>query len=359
MRSILLNPGPVSLSDTVRKAAVRTDLCHREPEFFAVQDRVRKGLVDVYDCDHAEWTSVLLGGSGTTALEAMFASLVPRDARMLVIENGVYGERISRIAQIHGIETEAIQHDWMDEIDYQRFSAKLAGGDFTHVAAVHHETTSGRLNDVSRLARLCEEHGASLLLDTVSSFAAESIPFQSPALIACAATANKCLHGIPGLCMVVCRKSAIARAVEPPRSLTLHLPLWSNQQDQSSTPFTPSVNGMLALEQALMELAESGGWQARRARYKKLAKRVERALRSYGVETMLDSDVFSCVLHSFKLPAGLTYENIHDGLKQRGFIIYAGQGRLEAEMFRISTMGDITDYDMERLLAALHAVFAR
>ena len=103
MRHILLNPGPVSISDGVRKAAVSDDLCHREPEYFALQDRVRSGLLDVYGLDPGEWTCVLLGGSGTTALEAMLSSLLPRDARLLVIENGVYGERISRIAEIHGV----------------------------------------------------------------------------------------------------------------------------------------------------------------------------------------------------------------------------------------------------------------
>ena len=358
MRPILLNPGPVSLSEAVRKAAVRSDLCHREPEFFALQDRVRAGLLDIYACNGAEWTSVLLGGSGTTALEAMLSSLLPRDARLLVIENGVYGERISRIAQIHGIEFQAVEHQWMDAIDFERVAAILATGQFTHVAAVHHETTTGRLNDVARLAELCVGHGAGLLLDTVSSFGAEAIPFDSSALIACAVTANKCLHGIPGLCMVICRKSAIDQAAQPPRSLYLHLPLWSEQQDQASTPFTPPVNGLQALDQAMKELVAQGGWQARHARYHKLASRVGRTLHRYGVETMLDPAEFSCVLRSYRLPVNSSYEVIHDGLKQRGFVIYAGQGRMAAEMFRISTMGDITDWDMERLGAALYAVFA-
>lgn len=363
MRPILLNPGPVSLSESVRKAAVRTDLCHREPEFFLLQDRVRAGLLDVYGGgkdgvgNQGDWTSVLLGGSGTTALEAMMSSLLPRDARLLVVENGVYGERISRIAKIHGIEYEAVEHPWMAAIDFDRVAVALASGGFTHLAAVHHETTTGRLNDVSRLAALCEEHGAGLLLDAVSSFGAEAIPFESPVFLACAATANKCLHGIPGLCMVICRRAALAQAVEPPRSLYMHLPLWSEQQDRASTPFTPAVNGMLALDQALTELQEQGGWHARHARYHQLAERVARLLLRCGVETMLDRGDFSCVLHSYRLPEGMSYETVHDGLKMRGFVVYAGQGELAAEMFRISTMGDITDYDMERLLAALHAVF--
>ncbi len=357
MRAILLNPGPVSLSEGVRKAAVSADLCHREPEYFQLQGRVRQDLLEVYGCSEDDWAAVLLGGSGTTALEAMLTSLPGRDARMLVIENGVYGERIARIAEIHGIAFEALQFGWTEPIDFARVEDALTGGGFTHLAAVHHETTTGRLNDVARLAELCEAHGAELLLDAVSSFGAEAIPFDSPALAACAATANKCLHGIPGLCFVVARRSALASGAQPPRSLYLDLALWLDKQDQDSTPFTPSVNAVLALDKALEELRLQGGWHARHARYSKLAGRVRRALAARGVETLLPADDSSCVLVAYRIPDGMTYAAIHDRLKQWGFVIYAGQGKLAAELFRISTMGDITHYDMERLLAAIESVF--
>ena len=358
MRFVLLNPGPVSLSPKVRKAAVSQDLCHREPEFFELQDRVRQGLLDVYDCPPEHWSAVLLGGSGTTAMEAMLASLVPRDARLLVIENGVYGERLSRIAAIHGIEFESVEHDWTEAVDFDRVAAALSEGSFTHLAAVHHETTTGRLNDARRLAELAEQHGVELLLDAVSSFGAEDIPFESPALTACAATANKCLHGIPGLCFVVCRRSSLKGSAEPPRSLYLHLPLWAGKQDQQTTPFTPAVNGILALEAALAELSDQGGWAGRRKRYLDLGGQVRRELEHHGVEPLLEAGDSSCVLTAYRIPAGKTYEQIHQGLKRRGFVIYAGQGGLARELFRISTMGDISRYDSERLLAALAAVFS-
>lgn len=358
MRYILLNPGPVSISDSVRMSAVKSDLCHREPEYFALQDRVRSGLLGVYALEPQEWAAVLLGGSGTTALEAMLSSLLPRDARLLSIENGVYGERISRIAEIHGIDFDTVRHEWTEAIDFDRVDAALKNGGFTHLAAVHHETTTGRLNDIGRLAALCEKYDVALLLDAVSSFAAEAIPFESPALIACAATANKCLHGIPGLCFAVARRSALENPAEPPRSLYMHLPLWAEKQDRQGTPFTPAVNGLLALDQALNELREQGGWQARHARYSKLAGKVGRSLSAHGVKPLLDPAESSCVLHSYNLPDGKSYEEIHDGLKQRGFVIYAGQGSLVSRMFRISTMGDISRYDMERLLAAISSVFS-
>ena len=187
------------------------------------------------------------------------------------------------------------------------------------------------------------------------SFGAESIPFDSPALAACAVTANKCLHGIPGVAFAVCRRSALD-AAPPPRSLYLHLPAWADHQARRSTPFTPAVNAMQALRQALAELAEQGGWPARRARYRRMAEAVRRTLVEAAVDPFLDPAESSCVLRSYRLPEGLTYNEVHDGLKQRGFVIYAGQGKFAEEMFRISTMGDISDYDLGVLQGALRDV---
>ena len=357
MRSILLNPGPVSLSESVRKAVARVDLCHREPEFFELQDEVIRGLLDVYDCDPASWAAVLVSGSGTSALEAMMASLLPSDAHVLVLENGVYGERLSRIAGIHGIPHQALKVAWGEAIDLAEVANLLATGDFSHVAAVHHETTTGRLNPVDEIAALCAKYRVQLLLDAVSSFGAESIPFENDSLLAIAATANKCLHGIPGLAMVLCRHSALKQDIEP-RSLSLHLPAWAEHQARQSTPFTPPVNSLLGLARALKELEKQGGWKSRRLRYRKLAARVADTCEKLGVDEWLPANESSCVLRSYHMPAGMTYNQLHDGLKQQGFIIYAGQGDLATQLFRISTMGEISDYDMARLEQALRLVIA-
>ena len=355
MRPILLNPGPVSLSESVRKAVARVDLCHREPEFFELQDEVIRSLLQIYDCDPALWAAVLVSGSGTSALEAMMASLLPSDAHLLVLENGVYGERLSRIADIHGIRRHALKAAWGDAIDLAEVADLLATGKFSHVAAVHHETTTGRLNPVDEIADLCTSNGAELMLDAVSSFGAESIPFENESLLAIAATANKCLHGIPGLAMVLCRRSTLEQDIEP-RSLSLHLPLWAEHQAKQSTPFTPPVNSLLGLAQALKELDKQGGWKSRRLRYRKLATRVADTCEKLGVDEWLPARDCSCVLRSYHMPAGMTYNKLHDGLKQQGFVIYAGQGDLATRLFRVSTMGEISDYDMARLEQALRLV---
>jgi 2-aminoethylphosphonate-pyruvate transaminase len=357
MSDILLSPGPVTLSARVRQAATRVDLCHREADFLEIQRQVIVGLGAVYDCDPNTWTTVILGGSGTTAMEAMLTSIVSAGERLLVLENGVYGERLSEIARIHGLEHQSLTQSWGTAPDLERLNRALSSGNFAWLAAVHHETTTGRLNPLSELAEICERHGVALLADTVSSFAAEPVPFEHPALAACAGTANKCLHGIPGLAFVTLRRELLSRNV-PERSLFLHLPRWAAHQDAGATPFTPSVNAYLALHEALLELREQGGWTARRARYLDLAERVRSALAGCGVNPWLRPADSACALRSYGLPAGVNYNAVHDGLKHRGFVIYSGQGDLSRQMFRISTMGAISDEDMMRLEQAIGHVFA-
>jgi 2-aminoethylphosphonate-pyruvate transaminase len=346
---LLLNPGPVTLSARVRNSLLQTDLCHRESEFFDLQDEARARLLQIYSLDPAQWTAVLMTGSGTAAVESMVAALVPENGKLLVVENGVYGERIAAIATQYRIAQTVVKHEWMQAPDLARIAAALdADRSITHVSAIHHETTTGRLNDLRALAAVCRERGVRLLVDGVSSFGAEAIDFADSTIAAVAATANKCLHGVPGAAFVIVRRDALEVAAS--RTYYLDLGRLARLQDQRNTPFTPSVHAYYALVEALRELADEGGWTARHARYAALAEQVRAGLAARGMASVLPADESSVVLRAYRLPNGVSYPRLHDALKACGFVIYAGQGGLSAELFRISTMGDIHAPDIERLL---------
>ncbi len=361
----LLNPGPVTLSERVRRSMLAPDLCHRESEFFDLQDEARQRLLAVYALDPAEWCAVLLTASGTGAVESMVSTLVPQDGRVLVAENGVYGERIAQICSRYRIAHERVSGDWMRPLDLADISRRLgavhhdqtaahhegqtpAHTRFTHVAVVHHETTTGRLNDLRALAEICREHGVRLLVDAVSSFGAEPLDFADDTLAAAAATANKCLHGAPGVSFVIVRRRALERAVS--RAYYLDLARHAAAQDRRDTPFTPAVHVHYALVEALREHAEQGGWAARHRRYTALAEQVRIGLAGLGVAAILPPAESSVVLRSYWLPAGIAYGTLHDTLKAAGFVIYAGQGNLSEKLFRISTMGEVSPADIDRLL---------
>ncbi|CAG9240868.1 2-aminoethylphosphonate--pyruvate transaminase [Burkholderia diffusa] len=345
---LLLNPGPVTLTERVRRSLLQPDLCHRESEFFDLQDEARARLVAAYELDPAEWAAVLMTGSGTAAVESMIAALVPQDGKLLVIENGVYGERITQIATQYGIAHDVLKHEWMQALDLAQIAARLDAGGYSHVAVIHHETTTGRLNDLGAIADVCRARGVKMLVDGVSSFGAEAIDFAGGVIDAVAATANKCLHGVPGAAFVIVRRGALAKAAS--RTYYLDLGRLAKLQDQRNTPFTPSVHAYYALVEALREFDEAGGWRARHAHYKALADQAQAGLAARGMPLVLAEGASSVVLRAYRLPQGVTYETLHDGLKARGFVIYAGQGGLSKELFRISTMGAIHAADVERLL---------
>ncbi|NOK50252.1 2-aminoethylphosphonate aminotransferase [Burkholderia thailandensis] len=352
---LLLNPGPVTLTERVRQSLLQPDLCHRESEFFDLQDEARARLVAAYALDPAEWSAVLMTGSGTAAVESMIAALVPESGKLLVIENGVYGERITQIATQYRLAHDVLKHDWMQAPDLARIAEKLdADRAITHVAVIHHETTTGRLNDLDALAAVCRARGVRMLVDGVSSFGAEAIDFAGGDIDALAATANKCLHGVPGAAFVIVRRRALASAAS--RTYYLDLGRLAKLQDARNTPFTPSVHAYYALVEALREFDEAGGWRARHVRYAALAEQVRAGLAARGMPPVLPEGESSVVLRAYRLPAGVTYEQLHDGLKARGFVIYAGQGGLSSALFRISTMGAIAAADVDRLLDGFAAL---
>ena len=104
------------------------------------------------------------------------------------------------------------------------------------------------------------------------------------------------------------------------------------------------------------EHRDEGGWMARRELYRNRMAQVRQGLEKIGVKALLPENACSCVLNSFYLPDNLDYRTLHDGLKKRGFVIYAGQGGLVQSIFRVSTMGMITDADIHRFLTAVEAI---
>jgi len=110
------------------------------------------------------------------------------------------------------------------------------------------------------------------------------------------------------------------------------------------------VHAYYALVEALRELEEQGGRPARYRHYAALAEQVRSGLETLGIRTVIPPGESSVVLRAYELPTGLTYTRLHDALKADGFVIYAGQGDLSKTLFRISTMGHMTETDIERLL---------
>jgi 2-aminoethylphosphonate-pyruvate transaminase len=352
---VLLNPGPANTSRSVREALVMPDLCHREPEFFEMMRECRDRLVRLAGCAE-RFAAVLFTGSGTAAVEAAVCSAVPRDRALLIVNNGVYGDRLTRIARVHGIRTEVLRYDVTTPVPPSDVEAALrARPDVSHVAVVHHETTTGLLNPVMDVARIAGRSSRRVLIDAMSSLFGERLDVDADGVDYVMASANKCLQGVPGIAFVLGRRSALdGLANEPPRSVYLDLHGHYTAQERDNTPFTPAVQVLHAMRQALLEL-ESEGVERRIARYADNAIVLRRGMAALGFEILVPEGARSNILTTFRLLPGLAYDPLHDAMKRRGYIIYAGQGDIRTYAFRVSNMGTLTPRDMEGVVDAFRA----
>ena len=352
---ILLNPGPVNVSPRVRAALGRADLCHREPEYGDLQRSIRSRLLDAFAPGGA-FTSVLITGSGTAALEATVTSVLSDRGRLVVVANGVYGERIAAMAAAARLTHTAVAGPWTEPPDLDAVERALRAPDVEAVAVVHHETTTGLVNPVAAVARLARTHGKLVLVDSVSGLAGDALAVDDVDLVV--GTGGKCVQAFPGLGFVVVRRDVMARiAAHPRRSLYLSLPVHHEAQERDTVPFTPAVQLAYALDEALAELLEEGVAN-RIGRYAAAAALLRAGFERLGLRCVLPAERRSNSITSLWLPEGRTYARLHDGLKARGFVIYEGQGRLAAEIFRVANMGHLGASDFEAFLAALGTVLA-
>jgi 2-aminoethylphosphonate-pyruvate transaminase len=349
---VLLNPGPANTSRRVRQALVTPDLCHREPEFFEVMRECRARLVRAAG-GGAGLDAVLFTGSGTAAVEATLASAVPDGRALLIVNNGVYGDRMLRIARAHRIPAEVLTCDVTAPVAPADVAAALrAHPEVSHVAVVHHETTTGLLNPVEAVADVAAAAGRRVIVDAMSSLFGERLDVTREGLDFVTASANKCLQGIPGVSFVLARRTALeALRGRAPRSVYLDLFNHWTTQEQDNTPFTPAVQVLHAMREALIELEEEGV-AARIARYGENCRVLRQGMQALGFEILVPEGARSQILTTFRLRPGLGYDALHDAMKRRGYIIYAGQGEIRTYAFRVSNMGTLTPKDMEAVVAA-------
>lgn len=345
-QNILLNPGPVNMSDRVKRRMTEEDFCHRETEFSDLIKDINSKLPSVYD-DMDDYESVILSCSGTGAVEGMLTSFI-HDEKSLLITNGVYGERMEKILKIQNKNLDVIHFDWLNPIDVQLIVDRIdADKSIENMILVHHETTTGRLNQLREIGQICRDNDIGLYLDGVSSFGAEDIRAHEINLKAVAASANKCLHGAPGLAFVLAHKDQWEKTAKKSYGVYFDLHQYYGMQKRDGfSPYTQATHLVSAFHEALLEFTEMGGWKARNALFQDRAEQIHDCLKSLDISTLIPKEDYSSVLRSYQLRDGIEYEDLHAYMKNNGFVIYQGQGIFKKNIFRISTMGHMEQSDI-------------
>jgi len=346
----LFTPGPVQVSPRVLAAASKPVASHRSAGFRRLLAETIAHLRLLLGVGRGG-EALVLAGSGTTAVDALAWSLVPPGERVLVFSWGEFGSRLARSLRLRGARVDLVEAPPGEAVDVDAAARAAVSGGYRYAALVHNETSTGvAFRGVRELASALAGEGVRLLVDTVSGAGGEELRVDW-GVYAAATCSHKAIASIPGVAVAAVSGWAVeeleagAQPGTPPSiDLARHLGFL---RERGETPFTPPVNALYALREALRVISEAGGPEA----WARLHARRAEIVYSSGLPTLpRRGELRSHTVAAFRVGDA---EAVKAALEGEGFIVATGMGALKRRVVRVGLMGHHSLSDFQALADAL------
>ncbi len=347
----LFSPGPVLVKDNVRNAMLHYDICHRSHEFETMFVDTQEKIKKLFQADDSYY-SVIVSGSGTSANETVLSSLFREDEAVLLIRNGVFGERLLEIIDKYQIPKVEAVFPWGTYPDLEIIEKAIAANPKIKVVAmVYHETSTGMINPVPQVGALCKKYNKIFYTDTVSAAGGEMIDMVGSNISIATSVGGKCVGAFPGSAYI-CAKRELLESLQADQCKNVYLSLYKHYQTAKTshqTPNTPNVNLFWPLNQALTNIMDEGLKQ-RIARYQNCASIIRKGLQDMGLKLLL-SDHMSNTVTSVFLPENVPAATFLNEMEKRGYVFYLGKGKYaDMNMIQVANMGEIYEQDCYNML---------
>lgn len=335
------------------------DFCTWDKDYHQnVVSKIREKILQVAGLDPKKYTTVLMQGSGTFSIESTIGSSVKSTDKLLIISNGAYSRRIECIAGYMGIDHTLITLHETQPLTAEIILKKLdQNPDVTHFALVHCETTTGLLNPLEEVAPIVKSRGITLIVDAMGSFGGIPYNIEACGIDFLVSNSSKCIQGVPGFGIIIARRDKIESCKGVSRSYSLDLyDQWHEMENGGKWRFTSPTHSVKAFYQALVELEEEGGIQARHERYRKNHDVLIKGMNKIGYKTLLTADLMAPIITTFLYPFDeFKFDVLYDKLKEKGFIICEGRVP-NIKSFRIGNIGHLFPHQFEELVNAIEEV---
>jgi len=357
---ILLGPGPSNVHPRVLRAMATPLVGHLDPEFIAIMNETKALLQYVFQTQNP--LAIPISGTGSAGMEAALYNLIEENDEVVVAVSGFFGERMCDMVHRCRGKLTKLEVPWGQVFAPEQIEESLKQK-VKLLAMVHAETSTGALQPVEEIARLCHRYGALLVLDTVTSLGGVPVEVDGWDIDACYSGAQKCLSCPPGLAPITLGP----RAVEALRSrqtkvqsLYLDLTMIEKYWGQERTyHHTAPISMNYALREAL-RLVQEEGLEARFARHRLNHRALVAGIQAMGLEMFVPESHRLPTLNTVKVPPGV------DEAKVRGILLHefnleiaSGLGPLKGIIWRIGLMGhSCRKENVLLLLAALEHALA-
>lgn len=353
-------PGPTAVRPEILQAMVRPVVGHRGDAMKSLMASLRPGLAELFGTRRPVYVST---SSATGLMEAAVVNLSRK--RILALVCGAFSGRFRQIAEATGRPVDTLEVEWGSPNLPERLASRLAEetGRYDLVTAVHSETSTGVLNPIGSLSEVAHEFDDVLFaVDGVSSVAGAPVRFDEWGVDFMLTGSQKALALPPGLALGVASERALRRCEEvPARSRYFDLLEFERRIESDQTPNTPAVHLIYALARQLERIA-SEGLGARLERHDAMAGRTHAWVRETAdrigrpLQVLAPEGFRSPTVTAIRLPEGATGPGVARRLRERGWMIAPGYGKLREETIRIGHMGDHAGEELEQLLDELAAV---
>ncbi|MBU6399034.1 MAG: alanine--glyoxylate aminotransferase family protein [Verrucomicrobia bacterium] len=349
-------PGPVEVSEKTLRAFRSPMIGHRGQGFKDLYAKIQPRLQALFYTRQLVYLST---SSAWGVMEAALRNLVAK--KVLCCMCGAFSDKWFDVAQRCGKAADALKVEWGSPIRAAQVEAKLATGQFDALTVIHNETSTGTMSPLAEIAALKAKYpDVMFILDSVSSFSGIKIEFDRLGLDVLLAGTQKALALPPGMAVFTCSPAALTKAATmKDRGYYFDFVEFQKNAEQSMTPSTPSIGHVYALESKLDDIFAEG-LDARYARHARLAQRTRDWAARHGFvlfpENGFESVTLTCVSNGAR-PGGRVVDvpKLQKLVKDQGFLIDGGYGKIKGTTFRISNMGDETEATMGQLYAALDA----
>jgi aspartate aminotransferase-like enzyme len=335
-------PGPVTIRREVRRAFEQAPESHRADVFVKDFQATKQILCELTGAKNVE----ILLGSGTLSNDIVAGQLSVEKRRGLVLSNGEFGDRLIDQATRFNLDFEAVQFPWGDEFDQNRVRTHLAEVRGGWLWCTHCETSTGVLNDLSRLKELCSEFDVRLCVDCISSIGTLPVDLRGIYFATCAS--GKGLRAYPGISMVFYNHELRKNGEKVPRYLDLNY--YASQQ---GIPFTFSSNLLHALHAALKRVP----WDKRFTELVERSAWLRPKLRELGFELIGEETETSPAVITIALPEDMNSVKVGTLIQESGYLLsYNSEYLKQRNWIQICLMGESAQERLVSLLNALNRV---
>ena len=156
-----MGPGPSNVHYRVLRAMSTPLVGHLDPQFLSCMDETCNMLRDLFQTKNR--LTIPVSGTGSAGMETAFVNFLEPGDTVIIGVNGLFGERMSDVADRCGAKVIRVEEEWGKIIEPGKMTQAIKRNPEAKICAVvHAETSTGAQQPLEEIGDFCKTQGDSI-----------------------------------------------------------------------------------------------------------------------------------------------------------------------------------------------------